>query len=101
MIFTKLNSWELNLNQTSGKTFVETNYQPMRLFILLLFAISIRVTAQPQDNTSKEMIITPVSVITMENERVLDNQAVIVRNGVISYVGDAKSAKPSKDAIKI
>lgn len=47
------------------------------------------------------MIITPVSVIPMDTERVLDNQAIIVKNGVITYVGDAKNAKPAKDAIRI
>src|ERR1051325_4915856 len=71
----------------------------MRILLLLLIAITLK--AQPQDNTSREMIITPVSVITMENDRVLDNQAVIVKNGVITYAGDAKNAKPSKDALKI
>jgi imidazolonepropionase-like amidohydrolase len=73
----------------------------MRILLLILLAISIKVTAQPQDNSSREMIITPVNLITMENDRVLDNQAVIVKNGVITYVGDAKNAKPSKDAMKI
>jgi imidazolonepropionase-like amidohydrolase len=71
----------------------------MRILLLLLIAITLK--GQPQDNAAREMIITPVSVITMENDRVADNQAVIVKNGVITYVGDAKSAKPSKDAIKI
>ncbi|MEI9921688.1 MAG: amidohydrolase family protein [Bacteroidota bacterium] len=71
----------------------------MRVLLLLLIAITLK--AQPQDNTTREMIITPVSVITMENDKVLDNQAVIVKNGVITYVGDAKNAKPSKDAIRI
>ncbi|MEJ0033705.1 MAG: amidohydrolase family protein [Bacteroidota bacterium] len=71
----------------------------MRILLLLLIAITLK--AQPQDNTTHEMIITPVSVITMENDRVRDNQAVIVKNGVITYVGDEKKAKPSKDAIRI
>jgi imidazolonepropionase-like amidohydrolase len=73
----------------------------MRILTLLLAAVSLHAFCQPQDNTTREMIITPVSVITMENDRVLDNQAVIVKNGVITYVGDAKSAKPSKDALRI
>lgn len=71
------------------------------ILLLLLTVITLSVTAQPQDNTTREVIITPVSLITMENDKVLDNQAVIVKNGVITYVGDAKNAKPAKDAIKI
>lgn len=73
----------------------------MKTFTILLLLISIAGYAQPQDNSDREIIITPVSVIPMDTERVLDNQAVIVRNGVITYVGDAKNAKPSRNAIRI
>ena len=73
----------------------------MRILITFLLLISFGAFAQPQDNASREMIITPVSVITMENDKARDNQAVIVKNGVITYVGDAKNAKPSEDAIRI
>lgn len=71
-----------------------------RLLILLCF-IAAQVAAQPIDNTTKEIIITSVNVIPMDTERVLENQSVIVKNGVITYVGDAKNAKPSKDAVKV
>lgn len=73
----------------------------MRIFTILLCLITCAAFAQPQDNTSHEIIITPVNVIPMDTERVLENQAVIVKSGVITYVGDAKSAKPAKDAIKV
>ena len=73
----------------------------MRILAFLFCLTSFISYAQPQDNTSREMIITPVSVIPMDTERVLDNQAVIIKNGVITYVGDAKNAKPAKDAIRI
>lgn len=73
----------------------------MKLITILLLFISVVSFAQPQNNSNREIIITPVSVIPMDTERVLDNQAVIVKNGVITYVGDAKNAKPSKDAIKV
>lgn len=73
----------------------------MRIFTILLCLITCAAFAQPQDNTSREIIITPVNVIPMDTERVLENQAVIVKSGVITYVGDAKSAKPAKDAIKV
>lgn len=73
----------------------------MRLLTLLFVLISIVGFAQPQNNSTREIIITPVSVIPMDTERILDNQAVIVKNGVITYVGDAKTAKPAKDALKV
>lgn len=73
----------------------------MRLLIFILSLITIVSFAQPQDNSKREIIITPVSVIPMDTEKVLDNQAVIVKNGVITYVGDARNAKPAKDAIKV
>jgi imidazolonepropionase-like amidohydrolase len=63
--------------------------------------ISFLSCAQLLDNTSREIIITSVNVIPMDTEKVLENQSVIVKNGVITYVGDAKNAKPSKDAIKV
>jgi imidazolonepropionase-like amidohydrolase len=69
---------------------------------MLLFCLAaITLAAQPVDNTSREIIITNVSVIPMDTERVLENQSVIVKNGVITFVGDARNAKPSKDAMKI
>jgi len=73
----------------------------MRILLLFMLAIAFRATAQPQDNSNREIIITPVSVIPMDTERVLDNQAVIVKNGIITYVGDARKARPSKDALRV
>jgi imidazolonepropionase-like amidohydrolase len=70
------------------------------ILLPLCFAVA-HVAAQPIDNSTKEIIITSVNVIPMDTERVLENQSVIVRNGVITYVGDAKNAKPSKDAVKV
>jgi imidazolonepropionase-like amidohydrolase len=73
----------------------------MRLLTLVFIFISLFAYGQPVDNTSKEIIITSVNVIPMDTEKVLENQSVIVKNGVITYLGDAKNAKPAKDAIKI
>lgn len=71
-----------------------------RLITLLLLATSVAF-GQVQDNTNREIIIAPVSVISMERNVAIPNQAVIVKNGLITYVGDAKKAKPSDDAIQI
>jgi imidazolonepropionase-like amidohydrolase len=73
----------------------------MRVLSLLLLISSFATFAQPLDNSSKEIIITSVNVIPMDTEKVLENQSVIVKNGVITYLGDAKNAKPSPGAIKI
>ena len=64
----------------------------MRILSLVFLFITFIASAQPQDNSAREMIITPVSVIPMDTEKVLDNQAVIVKNGMITYLGDAKNA---------
>ena len=42
-----------------------------------------------------------VNVIPMDRERVLANQTVIVRSGVIAEIGDAGKVKVPKDAIKV
>ncbi len=42
-----------------------------------------------------------VSVIPMDRERVLANQTVVVRNGVITEIGDAKKVKIPKDAVTV
>ncbi|MBL8123696.1 MAG: amidohydrolase family protein [Blastocatellia bacterium] len=42
-----------------------------------------------------------VSVIPMDRERVLANQTVVVRNGVIAEIGDAKKVKMPKDAVTV
>ncbi len=73
----------------------------MRKLLLLLTLVSSTAFAQVQDNANHEIIIAPVGVISMERDAVLLNQAVIVKNGIITYVGDAKKAKPSKDAWQI
>ncbi len=42
-----------------------------------------------------------VNVIPMDRERVLTNQTVIVRNGLIAEIGDQKKVKIPKDAVRI
>ncbi len=42
-----------------------------------------------------------VNVIPMDRERVLANQTVIVRNGVIAEIGDAGKVKVPKDAVRV
>jgi len=42
-----------------------------------------------------------VNVIPMDRERVLTDQTVIVRDGVIADIGDAKKVKVPKDAVRV
>lgn len=42
-----------------------------------------------------------VNVIPMDRERMMTNQTVVVRNGVIAEIGDAKKVKVPKDATRV
>ena len=42
-----------------------------------------------------------VNVIPMDRERVLTNQTVVIRNGIIAEIGDAKKVKIPKDATRV
>src|SRR5215216_7734234 len=63
-------------------------------FIFVFAALAASVSAQT-------VAFTNVSVIPMDRERVLANQTVVVRNGVIIAIGDAKKVKLSKNAVRI
>jgi imidazolonepropionase-like amidohydrolase len=63
------------------------------LFTVLLFA-SIAIAAQTT-------AFVGVNVIPMDRERVLANQTVIVRDGIIAEIGDAKKVKVPKDAVRV
>jgi len=67
----------------------------MKKPILLLFILSLAtlVSAQTKSQQPDAVAFVNVSVIPMDRERVLTNQTVIVRNGLIAVVGDAKRVK--------
>jgi imidazolonepropionase-like amidohydrolase len=60
--------------------------------LLLLFAIPAR---------AQTVAFVDVNVVPMDRERVLSHQTVIVRNGLISEIGDTKRVKVPKDAQRI
>ncbi len=64
------------------------------LLTLILAAFAASVSAQT-------VAFTNVSVIPMDRERVLANQTVVVKNGVIIAIGDAKKVKLPKEAARI
>src|SRR5688572_22297624 len=64
-------------------------------FIVLTLAASVVVT------TAQTTAFVGVNVIPMDRERVLANQTVIVRKGVIAEIGDARKVKIPKDALRV
>lgn len=65
------------------------------LLILLTAFVSLGQASVPDSNTTA---FVGVNVIPMDRERILQNQTVIVRNGVIAEIGDAGKVKVPKDA---
>ncbi len=70
------------------------------IFLLILFAVLAMAgqakTPSPLD--SRTAAFVGVNVIPMDKERILQNQTVIVRNGLIAEIGDARKVKVPKDA---
>src|SRR5688572_17607867 len=64
------------------------------LAISFVFAIAVAADAQ-------SVAIVGVNVVPMDRERILQNQTVVVRNGVIAEIGDAKNVKVPKDAVRV
>src|SRR6201988_2184735 len=65
------------------------------LFIVAALAASVGAT------NAQTTAFVGVNVIPMDRERLLKNQTVIVRNGVIAEIGDLKKVKVPKDAVRI
>jgi len=83
--------------------------QNITLLLVLLFVVSVPVLGQTptpaprttQTPTPTTVAFVDVNVVPMDRERVLRNQTVIVRNGVISEIGDAKLVKIPANAQRI
>jgi imidazolonepropionase-like amidohydrolase len=65
-----------------------------KILLALVLALSVFTIAQAQT-----VAFTNVNVIPMDRERVLQNQTVLVKNGVIEKIGE--KVKIPKDAVKI
>jgi imidazolonepropionase-like amidohydrolase len=63
-------------------------------FIFIFATLAASVSAQT-------VAFTNVTVIPMDRERVLANQTVVVKNGLIVEIGNAKKVKPPKDAVRV
>lgn len=66
----------------------------------ILFLLLLSVTAAGQTRTPA-IAFVDVNVIPMDKERLLRNQTVIVRDGLIAEIGDTKRIKIPKDAQRI
>jgi imidazolonepropionase-like amidohydrolase len=74
------------------------------IFLLLAFAVnaaSIFAASPIEPRAETVVAFVNVSIVPMDTERVLPNQTVIVRNGLIAEIGDAKRVKVPNAARRI
>ncbi|HEX8920982.1 MAG TPA: amidohydrolase family protein, partial [Pyrinomonadaceae bacterium] len=71
----------------------------MAFLLICLTAFLLQGQAAPPDSDTTAFV--GVDVIPMDRERILRNQTVIVRGGVIAQIGDAKKLKVPKGAQRI
>lgn len=64
--------------------------------LILLTTLAVVAEATPPDSTTTAFV--GVNIIPMDRQRVLRNQTVIVRDGVIKEIGDARKVKVPKGA---
>jgi imidazolonepropionase-like amidohydrolase len=69
--------------------------------LILLATILFCIAAASAQTGSTTVAFVGVNVIPMDRERVLQNQTVIVKNGVIAEIGDARRVKVPKDAVTV
>ena len=69
----------------------------MRVLLTLVFAL----TGMLVPVSAQTVAFTNVNVIPMDRERVLANQTVVIKNGLIAEIGSAKSVKLPKDTMRI
>ena len=72
----------------------------MFVFLTLMFTLSGLVQAQ-DDDTDTSFAIVGVNVIPMDEERILEDQTVIVSNGVIRSISDAATTALPADLTRI
>ena len=67
------------------------------LFIALIFGFA----GMAASISAQTIAFTNVSVIPMDRERVLANQTVVIKNGLIAEIGNANKVKLPKGAVRI
>ncbi len=71
------------------------------LFICLSFCLSFIQAQDPINSTQREIVFRSVNVIPMDQERVIEKQDVVVKNGIITAIGKTRSVTYASDAIII
>lgn len=56
---------------------------------------------QPMSLANREIVFKDVNVVTMTNDKVLEKQTVVAKNGKITAIGSSQKIKYSKDALVI
>lgn len=69
-------------------------------FCFVTFCIA-ACTQELTDSRQREIVFISVNVIPMDKERVIENQVVVVKNGIIQSIGDISKAKYSTNAFVI
>src|SRR5215203_4562540 len=67
----------------------------------LFFALFLVCAALAASASAQTVVFTNVNVIPMDRERLLTKQSVIIKDGLIVEIGDAKKVKLPKDAVRI
>lgn len=70
----------------------------LSLIFLFLAGMRCAYAQQPVNSRQQEIVFHHVNVIPMDQEHVLEDQTVIVKDGKIMSIGEAKNAKPGKEA---
>lgn len=75
----------------------------MRILLVAICCVfSLLLAAQPPgSNADKEIVFKSVNLVPMDRDRVLEKQDVVVKNGIITAVGNAGSIKYGSNAIVI
>src|SRR5688572_1044993 len=71
------------------------------ILLFLILWISISTVARASTPVSETVAVVNVSVIPMDKERVLPRQTVVVRNGTIVEIGDARRIKVPANAQRV
>ncbi len=73
----------------------------MKTLLLSIFLLATLSSTQVKAQDNSTVAFVNVNVIPMDRERVLRNQTVIIRKGVISEIGDAKRIKVPQGAVRV
>ena len=71
------------------------------LFICLSFCFILLQAQDPINSSQREIVFRSVTVIPMDQERIIEKQDVVVKNGIITAIGKTGTIKYESDALII